>query len=679
MVRRKVLSGVEATSRRAGRPKELAGAAAFLKDANKAVRADFGSTVELSVFRQIARELSRKDRLRIVEQALVLFEQNYVHLPLKRAMHAVNPVQQFMLLQDSLRRVTDNEVPPESEFHRTMIQIFMSVRDLHTNYILPSPYNRLTAFLPFLIEPFFEGGRRRYLVSFVTEGFSDPPFEKGVEVVAWNGILIERAVEINGNRYAGSNLEARHARGVSTLTVRPLITNLPPDEDWVNVTYIASDGQQQDMKTKWLVFSPSIAEVSPIPVRPDDATMGYDVEMEAVAEAKRILFAPQVVEANRLAVSAGGPVESGADNLPTSLPKVFQARVVNTGNGTFSYVRIRTFGINPEVFISEFIRLLSQLPDNGLILDVRSNGGGQIAAGEQLLQLFTPRRIEPEPAQFINSSVNLRICERHAPSTMPGWEDFDLSPYLESMRDALRTGSTFSNGVPITPASDANALGQQYDGPVVLITDALCFSTTDIFAAGFQDHEIGPILGVHHSTGAGGANVWEHSLLKMLMEQPTPDPESPYKPLPGDTRLRVAIRRTLRVGKRVGTLVEDLGVAPDKFHEFTRNDLLSTNVDLINHAALLLKAMPKRRLKLTLSSQSPEELVFTADTKGLDRLDVYGDGRPEGSIDITDGETEVRVPNHGFTRCEFQGYVNNTMVIARRIMTGAPTAIARIG
>ena len=38
-------------------------------------------------------------------------------------------------------------------------------------------------------------------------------------------------------------------------------------------------------------------------------------------------------------------------------------------------------------------------------------------------------------------------------------------------------------------------MGQTYHGPVVLITDALCYSTTDIFAAGFQDHDLGFVLG----------------------------------------------------------------------------------------------------------------------------------------------------------------------------------------
>ena len=48
----------------------------------------------------------------------------------------------------------------------------------------------------------------------------------------------------------------------------------------------------------------------------------------------------------------------------------------------------------------------------------------------------------------------------------------------------------------------------------MLVTDAFCYSTTDIFAAGFQDHEIGTILGCHDNTGAGGANVWDHDDLR---------------------------------------------------------------------------------------------------------------------------------------------------------------------
>ena len=55
-------------------------------------------------------------------------------------------------------------------------------------------------------------------------------------------------------------------------------------------------------------------------------------------------------------------------------------------------------------------------------------------------------------------------------------------------------------------------------GPVVLITDARCYSTTDIFAAGFQDHKVGTILGTDNNTGAGGANVWTLELIRQYFQ-----------------------------------------------------------------------------------------------------------------------------------------------------------------
>jgi len=98
----------------------------------------------------------------------------------------------------------------------------------------------------------------------------------------------------------------------------------------------------------------------------------------------------------------------------------------------------------------------------------------------------------------------------------------------------------------------------------LLVTSARCYSTTDFFAAGFQDHGIGLILGVDSNTGAGGANVWTHALLCRLFAA-SDSPPSPFQTLPNEAGMSVAIRRSLRVGPRAGTEVEDLGVTPDIF------------------------------------------------------------------------------------------------------------------
>src|SRR5207244_2587085 len=103
-----------------------------------------------------------------------------------------------------------------------------------------------------------------------------------------------------------------------------------------------------------------------------------------------------------------------------------------------------------------------------------------------------------------------------------------------SLSEAITTGSIYSRGYPITSIEAANDIGQIYHGPVILLTDALCYSATDLFAAGFQDHLIGKILGVDPNTGAGGANVWEHDLLVRI----TTGTKYELKTLPPGSRMR---------------------------------------------------------------------------------------------------------------------------------------------
>src|SRR5467141_81129 len=107
--------------------REEIGARARLKDAEDAVRRQPAAAMRLSSFlRAFERKgkLSRKDRLRIVEQSLLLLNMNYVHLPLKRAMHAVDPIQRLKLLRFRLLEMKECELPTEMHFHQRMMEIF---------------------------------------------------------------------------------------------------------------------------------------------------------------------------------------------------------------------------------------------------------------------------------------------------------------------------------------------------------------------------------------------------------------------------------------------------------------------------------------------------------------------------------------------------------------------------
>ncbi len=71
-----------------------------------------------------------------------------------------------------------------------------------------------------------------------------------------------------------------------------------------------------------------------------------------------------------------------------------------------------------------------------------------------------------------------------------------FSRWKDSARISSATGESYTVGFPIeSDDEDYNQIGQHYTKAVILITDALAFSTADIFAAGFQGHQIGPIIG----------------------------------------------------------------------------------------------------------------------------------------------------------------------------------------
>ncbi|GLZ28923.1 hypothetical protein Lesp02_11130 [Lentzea sp. NBRC 105346] len=608
----------------------------------------------LAEFRRTAGTLTLAQRKLIVEQALVLIEQNYAHLPLKVAMHAVNPVQRLRVLRSRLERLTDASMEDEWLFHRELSTTFHSVRDLHTNYLLPAPFAGMSAFLPFAFEKCrMPSGETRYLVARIVEGYDQPSFGPGAEVTHWNGTPIDRAVEVNGQRFAGSNSAANLARGLESLTLRPLVIQLPPDEDWVVVTYRGLDGTVRDLREQWRVAKNPPAMTDPDELSASSVAQGVDLDADEKSRAKVLLYRPAVAS-----VDAKEVAPAASDDVPTTMPNVFRARPVTTPSGTFGHLRIFSFSVNdPDAFVQEFVRLAALLPQNGLIVDVRGNGGGHIFASEMTLQTLTPKHIEPEPVQFLSTPLNLRICNRHAKNPT---HQIDLGPWFPSLDESTETGAAFSCAHSITPEEDANAIGQTYHGPTVLITDARCYSATDIFSAGWADHEIGPILGVDANTGAGGANVWTHGLLATLMRIPEPDLATPYKDLPNKANMRVSIRRTLRVGKLAGTPVEDLGVRPTHQHDMTADDLLHGNKDLLAKAGELLAALPVRRLGVAWSGAT-----VSLDTVNLDRVDLYVDDRPVATRDVADGVHALTVPSGQKLRVE--GFSGGKLVAARKV------------
>jgi C-terminal processing protease CtpA/Prc len=613
---------------------------------------DLGAVHTLPEFRAIidSNPMTPAERETLAEQAEAMIDGLYVHLLQKRAMYGIDPAQRLRLLRRRLAQMTD------AQFHAELLRIFTELRDLHTNYILPHPYQGPFAFLGILLEQHWENDEPRWMVSKVFNALTgDSHLVPGAEVTHWNGSPIALAVARNAELEAGSNPAARMARGLENMTLRDAAMSPPPDEDWVDLRY-SVNGSIFETRIPWRVFDSiddfrkaisggggtALAGVE----APASHLVGLDLRTELVRAVKKRMFAPEVVAAERrMAAGAAPPAPAADGDIPTTRPEI-AARTVTTAHGTFGHLRIFTFSLelhdpnNPTIedfdeFFAEVQRVLSLMPKEGLIVDVRGNGGGFVYAAESLLQYLTPRRIQPEPTQLINTPVTAALCAKAK----------DLNAWSDSINASIETGAQYSSAIPLygENSDDAvNQTGQLYHGPVVLVTDALCYSATDTFAAGFQDHEIGKVLGVDDNTGAGGANVWEYK--DILADWP----DGPFKPLPAGARFRVALRRTLRIGKRWGgQAVEDLGVISDVRYRMTRRDLLEGNADLMEKAGELLAAGTPRTLDVTVISRDRSAAELEVTTAALTSLDVYVDGRPITTARVLDGINTVTVPLSG--------------------------------
>src|SRR5262249_52023864 len=169
----------------------------------------------------------------------------------------------------------------------------------------------------------------------------------------------------------------------------------------------------------------------------------------------------------------------------------------------------------------------------------------------------------------------------------------------------LRDGGHLRSGQPLTDPAVVNQIGQVYQGRVALLTDALTFSAAEIFAAGFQDHAIGPVIGIDATTGGGGANVWDfHDLLQRL----GPSHGLALESLPSDASISLAVRRSSRVGFFEGRFVEDEGVHADMVYPVhSADEVIHDYPGLVPFACETLFQIP----------------VFRVD---VDRFEVHGDG-----------------------------------------------------
>jgi hypothetical protein len=507
-------------------------------------------------------------RVQVVDTLELVLGGAYCHLHQKRAGYAVDPVQALRLLRRRCVQMSDGE------FHIALTGLVAGLRDAHTRYVGPVALRDGVATLGFLVEQYGPYEAPRFVVSRVAAnaGIDESTFAPGVELEWWNGIPFGRAVDLYADRETGGRPDARRARALESLTFRALDYGPPPDEHRVDIGYRTRRGAARELRVPWRVLWPGAAATAVGPRSAASLRVAANPAAEAVRRARKLLFAPAYWAAEQ----AGAVVETG-EWLPTPMHDTLAARRLRTSRGELGYLRIWSFDVaDDDAFVAEVVRLVGQLPERGLVVDLRANPGGLIWAAERLLQLFTDDPVTPTRFSLLASPLT------RAMAASP-FNRLELHQWAPSLEAAVATGELYSQPLPLTDPEWCNDVGRRYPGPVVAVVDANTYSSGDLFAAGFVDNQVGPLVCVGEGTGAGGANVWQHGQLRDALA----DTPFGFGTPPGGVGFTLSIRRAVRSGPADGVPIEDLGVGGIPY-DMTRRDLLDGNRDLLEFCAGLL-------------------------------------------------------------------------------------------
>jgi hypothetical protein len=542
-------------------------------------------------------KMASEEKRVILDQAVLMFQHLYPHLAFKKQLFGdfSDPGENLTAISAGLDTIG------ETDFHSRVSAAFGVVMDPHTWYGWPAPYRGAVAFLPFQLGFWMDRDRTtHFVVTKVMNATSDgglghPSFGLGAEILRWNLEEIQCAL----SRQALERLpvpwgETKLTHWTGSATVVPLRFCLPPDDGLATLHYIpAGGGETHAIRLPWGVAT-GMGDHTGFP----RGAFSVNVPTVSVSSAAR-----HFVREGRLLVEVAPSIDPQRES---SIPEVFQFQ--HTGGdpqpdgldpaallsgskpgARFGYLRIRQFAASGPLnsaddLVHEFRRILQDVmnpmaPD-GLILDIRGNPGGDIQAAERMLQMLTASRIHPVQFHLVNTPAVqnilqiLRSQSRNPAGLTPEQSEkltdaqLRLQPWMDDPPTSATDSDPLTAGHPLTPEDKANEIGQVYRGPCVLLTDGWSYSSADIFAAGFQDHAIGPIIGMDATTGGGGANVWSHD--ELLATLPSlPDlaivPLPPLaQPLEERATMSLAFLRCLRAaGPHAGQAIEDYGVSAD--------------------------------------------------------------------------------------------------------------------
>ena len=595
-------------------------------------------------------ELSDAEKQLVAEQAQLLLRGVFVHRFQKQEFYpgVTDPVPAVQAVVDNIDNLSVAEM--ETELYR----IFSSQRDLHLNYIFPQPYASFRSSLPLTFKR-VQGRRGFFNVrvdSVNAEDFASyAPGQRvpevGDKVIAYNGVPIRRAVDNLVEVGQGANKFGGFSRALARLTFRPHLLTLVPEEDEVSITFRTQKkgryGRRYERYTitiPWVTTGPAATAAASPEAQRSIATTSRQLTTTAPRKftQKELNIKEDMFQKlfNEFRAKKGLITRSVYPSNPSNEPEITWG-IIENQFGKFGYIRLASFVPDNGVdfAVQEIRRIIYEEFDGtkGMIFDVRDNGGGFGQLSDELPQLFGRNDAVRSLDRLINTEENIRIFNESIFGVV-------FPEAQQALNEVAGTDETHTRVFGLFDAPGLNAFGQVYNGPVAVLANSNSYSASDYFSCQMQDSGAGFVFGEEPRTGAGGANVFEHSVFAQFA--PTV-----FTPMPGTHRARVSQGQAVRSGLNEGRFIEDFGCEADLLVSPRLSDLLDGGEDQVTKITWALKYLsffPRYRPSVRAPSN---ELLLLRDASDL-AFPLRVSNTPKVRVTINDEVVDEIYPNWFF-------------------------------